>query len=80
MATFESGVSSYIKGSCTVVVNFPIDLRGHAEVSCSQCPFYRPNYRRCGLNDKLVAYGEKYVGQNCPLEFTGEIEKENDNE
>ena len=77
MPIFESGVKGYIKGSCTVVVNFPIDLKDRADVSCSQCPFYRVNYRRCGLNDSLVAYGEKYIGQNCPLQFTGEVKERN---
>lgn len=69
MPNFESGVSAYIKGKFTVEVNFPVDSRDRADVCCLQCPFYRPNYRKCGLNDSMVAYGEKFIGQNCPLEF-----------
>lgn len=76
MPNFDSGVKGYIKGACTVEVNFPIDIKGNPDVSCKQCPFYRQNYRRCGLNDSIVAFGEKYIGQNCPLQFTGEIKEE----
>ena len=76
MATFENGVSGYIVGIAKVKNYFPVDLRGNPAVNCSQCQFYRQNYRRCGLNDEMVAFGEKYIGQKCPLEFTGEIVKE----
>ena len=75
MANFDNGVSGYIKGRFLAVVNFPIDHRGHAEVTCYQCPYYRRNYQKCGLNDEMVAFGEKFIGQKCPLEFDGEVEE-----
>lgn len=64
----ESGVSRYIECSATVHVFFPVDLRGNADVCCRQCQFYRKGYSKCGLNDAVVEYPEKYVGSRCPLE------------
>ena len=75
MANFDSGVSGYIVGEATVKTYFPIDNKGNAVVNCTQCRFYRQNYRRCGLNDEIVAFGEKYIGQKCPLKFSGEIKE-----
>lgn len=75
MADFSSGVSSYIKGRCTVEVNFPIDNKGNADVSCNQCQFYGRTSKTCQLNKQVVNYPEKYIGVQCPLDFTGEIEK-----
>ncbi len=74
MPTFDSGVSAYIKGRCTVEVNFPVDAKGHADVSCNQCPFYGRTSKTCQLNKHVVNYPEKYIGAQCPLDFTGEIE------
>ena len=68
MANFDSGVSSYIHAKATVNVFFPIDWRGNADKSCNQCPFFRRTYRKCGLNDAICAFPEKYVGDWCPLE------------
>ena len=34
MADFSSGVSGYIKAVAIVAVNFPMDLKGNADVSC----------------------------------------------
>ena len=73
MATFDSGVKDYVRTSTTVKVNFPIDMRGNAHIACIHCPFLSSNMRMCQLNKEPVAYPEKYVGDNCPLE---EIEKE----
>lgn len=69
MACFESGVSRYIKGVCVVEVGFPVDMRGHADISCNQCPFYHRSTRTCFLNHEIVAYPDRYVGYNCPLEI-----------
>lgn len=73
MASFEDGVSSYIKGKCIVVVNFPVDAKGHADICCNQCPYYGRSSKSCQINKKIVYYPEKYIGAFCPLEITGEI-------
>lgn len=72
MARFESGVASYIKAYAVVEVSFPVDDKGRAEVSCKHCPYLSVTSKICQLNKSPVAYPEKYVGQNCPLQ---EIEK-----
>ena len=69
MARFESGVSRYIHASCTVTAHFPVDLKGNMDVRCSQCSFFRPSSRRCGLTGDLVEYPERYIGYTCPLIF-----------
>ena len=71
--TFECGVKGYVTGSTMITVHFPIDMRGNAHVACIHCPFLSSNMRMCQLNKEPVAFPEKYVGDNCPLE---EIEKE----
>lgn len=68
MANFDSGVSGYITGKATVEVHFPVDHNGNAEIACRFCQYYRQNYRICGLNGEIVAYGEHFVGDSCPLE------------
>lgn len=87
MANFESGVASYQRGRAVVEVWFPVDKNGRADVSCSQCFFYRDGSHRCSLNGEVSAYPTKYVGDACPLmadtEFIDwletiiEVEKEN---
>lgn len=69
MAEFSSGVKDYIIGTAKVQVFFPVDFKDNADVSCRQCRFYRINSRRCGLNDEVIPYPEKYIGPNCPIEF-----------
>jgi hypothetical protein len=54
MPNFDSGVSGYIKGRCMVEVNFPIDVRNNADVSCNQCPYYGRTSRTCQLNKQTV--------------------------
>ena len=66
---FDSGVSSYIIGSATVRVFFPVDRKGVPDVCCQVCRFFRHQSRTCGLNGEICAYPEHYVGQNCPLEM-----------
>lgn len=68
MADFESGVQSYIFGKCTVLVSFPVDFRGRADISCNQCQFYHRSTRTCFITKDIIPYPEKYVGDNCPLE------------
>ena len=67
MANFESGVASYVKTYAVVEVYFPVDDKGRADISCKQCPYLSHTARICQLNKKVVAYPERYVGQNCPL-------------
>ena len=74
MPDFDSGVSSYIKCRCMVEVNFPVDVKGHADVSCNQCPYYGRTSKTCQLNKQVVNYPERYIGVRCPLTFTGEME------
>lgn len=68
MSKFESGVSSYIKGECTITVYFPVDKKGRAEIACKHCPYLSSNDRMCQLNKKPVAFPSQAVGDFCPLE------------
>ena len=69
MANFESGVASYIKAYAVVEVNFPVDFKGNADVSCMRCPYLSSNERMCQLNKEPVAYPNRYVGDKCPLQI-----------
>ena len=75
MADFSSGVASYIKGRVTLEVGFPVDFRGNAEIACKHCNFFVRATGRCGLNQQIVNYPEKYVGEHCPLEPVEEIDE-----
>lgn len=68
MANFDNGVASYIIGRATVTVGFPVDFKGNAEIACKHCPFFVRSNQRCGLNQEIVNYPDKYVGARCPLE------------
>ncbi len=70
----DSGVAAYISGKATVVNYFPADTKGNSLVCCDLCRFYRPNSRRCSLNDAVVEYPSKYIGSQCPLKFEDEEE------
>jgi hypothetical protein len=72
MADFESGVSSYIRATVTVEVYFPVDSRGNPDVNCYQCEMFHRTSSRCGINGKICAYPQKYIGQSCPLNFEKE--------
>ena len=72
MPNFDSGVSSYIKGRCTVEVNFPVDSRGKADVCCNQCPYYGRSSKTCQLNKQVVHYPDNKIGYACPLNFVEE--------
>ena len=78
MADFSSGVKGFIKASAVISVSFPIDLKGNADVSCFQCPYYRQSSRICQLNKAVPAYPSKYIGQDCP--FWESLNKERDND
>lgn len=66
---FENGVKGYVKASCVVEVNFPINLRGEPVVSCQQCQFFSRSAGICQLNKKICEFPLKYIGSNCPLCF-----------
>ena len=72
MASFDSGVASYIHAQAKVDVFFPVDARGNADISCSQCYYFRRSYKTCGLNGEVCQYPEKYVGAACPLKEVDE--------
>lgn len=78
IANFESGVSSYIHAQALVDVYFPVDVKGYADISCSQCYFFRESSKRCGLNWEVCQYPNRYVGGSCPLhrvdDETGEVD------
>lgn len=71
MANFDHGVASYVIGRATVEVGFPVDMRGNAEIACKHCKFFVRVTQRCGLNEEIVNFPERYVGINCPLERIG---------
>lgn len=68
MACFDSGVKRYIKARAVVEVNFPVDWKDNAEIACKHCQFYIRSTQRCALNQEIVNYPERFVGEFCPLE------------
>ena len=76
--SFEDGIGSYVHAQALVDVFFPVDSKGNADISCSQCYFFRESAKRCGLNWEICQYPNKYVGGSCPLhridDETGEVE------
>lgn len=75
MANFENGVKEYVRGYAVVMVNFPVDFRGNADITCYQCQFYNRSSGRCLLNNSVPEYPQKYTGSNCPLEPVEEVPK-----
>lgn len=67
MADFSSGVKRFIKAQATVTVFFPVDWRDNPEIACKHCNFFVRATQRCGLNQQIVNYPEKYIGDSCPL-------------
>lgn len=67
MPNFDSGVKRYIKAVAVVETYFPVDWHDRADVSCRQCNFFVRATGRCGLNQLVVNYPEKFVGEHCPL-------------
>ena len=69
MPIFDSGVKSYIVGTATVTVNFPVNWKGEPDVRCELCECYSRTGHRCQINRAIVEYPEKYIGSQCPLHF-----------
>lgn len=76
MADFSNGVKGYITASATVHVTFPVDLKGNPDVCCAQCYYFVEARRKCGLNNEICEFPNKYIGSRCPLNFEKEIENE----
>lgn len=72
MPTLETGVKGYVKAQAIVTVNFPIDLKGNAEINCRQCQFFRVSSNSCALNGEICAFPNKYIGAFCPLDIVEE--------
>jgi hypothetical protein len=68
VANFDSGVKGYIIGRATVEVGFPVDHKGNVEIACRHCKFFVRATLKCGLNQEIINYPDRYVGVNCPLE------------
>ena len=68
MANFDTGIKGYVKASAVVEVYFPIDWKDNAEIACKHCNFFVRATNRCGLNQTIVNFPEKFVGEYCPLE------------
>ena len=77
MANFSSGVSKFIKTRAVVEVGFPVDWNGRAEIACKHCNFYDRAKQRCWLNQEVVNFPDKYVGEYCQLELIEEEVNEN---
>lgn len=75
MANFSDGVKGYITGECKVKVHFPVDWKDNADVNCYQCKYFSRAIGICYLTKEISEYPTKYIGSNCPLEFSGEIVK-----
>lgn len=63
---FENGVKGYVKTVAVVKVNFPIDYNDNEDIKCVHCPYLGKNDRICLLNNEIIAFPYKYVGQKCP--------------
>ena len=55
MSYFDSGVSSYVRAKAAVTVNFPVDMRGNADINCTQCFFFRKRQGAVGLPGKSAS-------------------------
>lgn len=76
MGSFDSGVSSYIRGRAVVTQFWPVDLRGNADINCKQCFFFRDASGRCGITGEVSEYPAKYVGSHCPLMNDEDFDKQ----
>ena len=68
MANFVAGVKRYIKTCAVGETYFPVDWKDNAEIACKHCNFFVRATQRCGLNQTIVNYPDKFVGENCPLQ------------
>lgn len=66
---FESGIKRYVKARAAVEVFFPVDDKDNEYIRCEYCPYYSSSTRKCWLNGSMVAFPNRYVGGECPLEI-----------
>ncbi len=66
---FESGVKSYIDGTATVTIHFPVDMQGKAHINCYQCKLFSRNNGVCQLTKEICEFPDKYIGSQCPLDI-----------
>ena len=76
MPSFETGVSSYVRGRAVVTQYWPVDSRGNADINCKQCFFFREASGRCGITGEVSEYPQKYVGGHCPMLNDEDFEKQ----
>ena len=74
MANFDSGVASYILGTAEIVIGFPVDFKGNAEIARKHCKMFDKRTGRCWINQEVINYPDRFVGVNCPLERSIENE------
>ncbi len=77
MPNFDSGVKRYIKAVAVLEVGFPVDWNDRPDISCKHCDFFVRATQRCGLNQRVVNFPDKYVGEHCPLQPIIEEGEEN---
>ena len=72
---FEGGVKYYTFGTAEFRVSFPED-----RIVCNYCKFIRPrsDLKRyeCQLTDEILLYPFDRLGQNCPIIFGLDNERE----
>lgn len=79
MRDFDDGVKAYVTGECTTKVHFPIDWKDNADVCCYQCKYFSRTNGICHLTKEISEYPQKYIGSQCPLNFSGEIDENKEN-
>ena len=79
MANFDSGVKRYIRAYAIVEASFPVDWKNNAEIACKHCPYFVRATQRCALNQAVVNYPDRYVGNECPLQPIEEEEEKEAN-
>lgn len=76
MPSFETGVTSYVRGRAIVTQYWPVDARGNADINCKQCFYFRDASGRCGITGEVSEYPNKYVGGHCPMLNDEDFEKQ----
>ncbi len=69
---FETGVESYVHGTITVDVYFPIDKKGTPHVYCGLCKYFSRSTGRCNITSDVIPWPDRYIGVNCPANFEEE--------
>lgn len=75
MASFDSGVTSYVHGRAIIDQYWPVDARGNECVNCAQCFYFRNSSGRCAITGEVSAFPSKFVGASCPMMNDEDFEK-----